>query len=292
MLWLKWSVIITYADDTSTSVSGASLSEVISKLEEDACSVLRYMASNGLVANATKTTFLIINSKSNVVNTIKIGQTEIKQEKSAKLLGMNFTDDLQWKEHIEITIKALNRRLFLISRLRNKLNNASLRRIADSIFNSKIRYGLQLCGKVRTTELDPKQGSLMAMQKVQNKLFRVLNNSSLKDRIRTKSIANELNMLSVNQINAQVKLTEIWKTINVENYPHGGIHESINLSSMSSRSSSRGDLQVKGKTELRQSSFVNDAANNWNTAPNIIKQSKSLFSAKKEIKKFVQTLPI
>ena len=65
-----------------------------------------------------------------------------------------------------------------------------------------------------------------------------------------------------------------------------------NLSSMSSRSSSRGDLQVKGKTELRQSSFVNDAANNWNTAPNIIKQSKSLFSAKREIKKFVQTLPI
>ena len=43
MLWLKWSIIITYADDTSTSVSGKVLSEIIQKLEEDAVMVLRYI---------------------------------------------------------------------------------------------------------------------------------------------------------------------------------------------------------------------------------------------------------
>ena len=46
MLWLKWSVIITYADDTSTSVSGKLLTEIIAKLEEDALMVLKFMASD------------------------------------------------------------------------------------------------------------------------------------------------------------------------------------------------------------------------------------------------------
>ena len=53
---------------------------------------------------------------------------------------------------------------------------------------------------------------------------------------------------------------------------------------MISRASSRGDLVVKGKTELRQSAFVNDAAKTWNNAPNAIKHNKSLSGAKREIK--------
>ena len=220
MLWMKWSYIITYAYHTSTSVSGSSLAEVIKRLEEDAGSVLKFMASNGLVANATKTTFLIINSKSKNLNSIRIGDADITQEKTAKLLGVTLSDDLQWNKHIENTINALRRRLFLITRLRNKLNAVSLKRISDSIFNSKIRYGLQLCGKVRIHDSDSKQGFLMNIQKIQNKMFRILNNCSLKDKISTKSIASELKMLSVNQINAQVKLTESWKALNVEKYPN------------------------------------------------------------------------
>ena len=82
------------------------------------------------------------------------------------------------------------------------------------------------------------------------------------------------------------------KSINVENYPQAGIHNVNTNIYMSSRASTRGDLIVKGKTELRQSSFVNDAAKNWNTAPINITQSKSLSNAKREIKKFAQTLPL
>ena len=57
------------------------------------------------------------------------------------------------------------------------------------------------------------------LEKSQNKLFRLLNNTRIKDKIKTKSIAQNLKMLSVNQINAQVKLTEMWKAQNIEDYP-------------------------------------------------------------------------
>ena len=49
-LWLKHSNAFTYADDTSSSVTGKSIDEVKRKLEEDADAVLNYMASNGLMA--------------------------------------------------------------------------------------------------------------------------------------------------------------------------------------------------------------------------------------------------
>ena len=44
----------------------------------------------------------------------------------------------------------------------------------------------------------------------------------LKDKIKTKSISQLLKMLSINQINAQVKLTEMWKAMNIEDYPIKG----------------------------------------------------------------------
>ena len=69
---------------------------------------------------------------------IQIGQSVVKQEYGAKLLGMQFTDDLQWKTHINKTITSLNSRLFLIMRLKNKIGLTSLKRIAGSLMPPKI----------------------------------------------------------------------------------------------------------------------------------------------------------
>ena len=62
-LWLKWSTAKTYADNTTTGTSDKTLMEMKIKLEEDAANVLKYMASNGLVANANKTSLIILNLK-------------------------------------------------------------------------------------------------------------------------------------------------------------------------------------------------------------------------------------
>ena len=194
---------------------------------------------------------------------------------------MNFTDDQEWKFHINKTILALNRRLFFINRLKNKINSTSLKRVSDSIFNSKVRYGMQLCSKVRTLNEDPNHGHTEDIQKIQNKLFRLLNNTRLKDKIRTKSIMMDLNMLSVNQINAQVKLLEMWKSTNDGTYPIQCTKQASTLGSRSTRAITRGDLVLTGHSVKTQSTFTYDAAKLWNKAPNNIKNCKTLFSAKK-----------
>ena len=45
----------------SPSTSAKNIYEMIKRLEEDSANVLAYMASNGLVANATKTSLVILN---------------------------------------------------------------------------------------------------------------------------------------------------------------------------------------------------------------------------------------
>ena len=72
---------------------------------------------------------------------------------------------------------------------------------------TKIRYGLQLLGKVRQSENEPSNGDLHALQLIQNKLARALNNMKLSDHCSTKSLLTNLDMQSVNQLNAQIKIT-------------------------------------------------------------------------------------
>ena len=61
------------------------------------------MASNGLVANPSKTHLMFIKLKQSEdeLEEILVGNISVKQVKHAKLLGMTIDDDLEWKTHVE-----------------------------------------------------------------------------------------------------------------------------------------------------------------------------------------------
>ena len=60
---------------------------------------------------------------------------------------------------------------------------------------------------------------MLAAQVAQNKMTRMLNASSNKDHISTKSLLEKFNLPSVNQLAAEIKLTEAWKIMKVPDYP-------------------------------------------------------------------------
>ena len=118
----------------------------------------------------------------------------------ATLLGIKFNEQQNWKNHIfgkGGIILSLNQRLFTIRRLKNHVNNEALIRIRDSLFNSKIRYGVQLLGKVRMSDQETISGEFKAIQKTQNKLIRLLNGVKLSDKKSTKSLFGNIGMLSI-----------------------------------------------------------------------------------------------
>ena len=86
-------------------------------------------------------------------------------------------------------------------------------------------------------------------------------------------------MLSANQINAQIKLVEMWKSTNDPGYPIQCDKLEASEGARMTRAITRGDLKVKGASLKCQSTFINDASRAWNKAPEIIKNCKTLFSA-------------
>ena len=254
------------------------------------------MASNGLVANAKKTAFLVLNGGPVPKDiSVRIGGVNVPRESSACLLGIRFQDNLQWGSQIYGKgglISALNSRLYIIRRLQSHLNKKAVLRVVDGLFTSKLRYGLQLYGKVRTKDSDPMCEDFKNLQIIQNNLLRSLNGSKIKDMVSISYLLTKFGMLSVNQLNAQVKLAEIWKVLNVEDYPLKIEQQARSENRVSTRADSINRPFEIGKSNLAQKSCISDAIRLWNSAPENVTGSKSITHAKSEIKKFIGLLPI
>ncbi len=79
-------------------------------------------------------------------------------------------------------------------------------------------------------------------QRSQNKMLIILDGASVSDRKSTKTLLDNQNMLSVNQIAAQIKLTEMWKASNDPQYPIKMKTRERQENAIETRSVTRGDL--------------------------------------------------
>ena len=300
--WCKHSKIFSYADDTTSTCQGKDLKEILNHLEEDAANILSYMASNGLVANQAKTVFMVLNMKKQcdkqlAAEGISVGGTTVKPDSHTKLLGMTIESNQGWNEHFKGPnglINALNRRTFSIRRIKQQIPHKNTMRVVQSIWMSKLRYGLQLCNKVRTTSTDPINYNMHSAQVAQNKMLRMLNGSSKTDHVSTKHLLEKFNLPSVNQLAAEIKIIEAWKIMNVQGYP-------ITLD-LNNPSRNTGDRMVRETTtrhwkdyaKLKNSreSFNIDTAKLWNQVNSDIKSAENINIAKSRIKKYCRTLEI
>ena len=55
--------------------------------------------------------------------------------------------------------------------------------------------------------------------KIYSRLLRTLNGTKISDKISVQSMLNTFNLLSVNQLAAEIKLIETWKSVNVKESP-------------------------------------------------------------------------
>ena len=165
-------------------------------------------------------------------------------------------------------------------------------KLVDGLFMSKVRYGLQLYGKTRSSEESPTCEGFKALQKVQNDVMRFLAGCQIKDRVPIRTLLEKFNMVSVNQLNAQIKLLEMWKSLNVPDYPLEIRQQMTSDGVATTRAAARGRLCEKGRSSLTQNTCISDAITLWNLAPSAVTDSKTLYQVRKEIKKHVKSLPI
>ena len=292
--WLQHCRPTAYADDTTISLSGLDAREVQEAVEEDALNALCFMASNGLVANPSKTSFLNINPNGRREEKLSISIRDIlvPESEQEKLLGMVISRDLKWASHIYGKgglLSQLNQALYMVRRLACHLHKARLKQVGESLWMSRVRYCLPLFyGQVRLLETDPESKMAKDLQVAQNKLLRVITGTNLSQRLPTAKLLEMTGMLSINQLAAEMRLLETWKALNIEGSPLAGLFCRVSAAAMETRASAREDLVEYGPSK----SFRNLSSRLWNRAGQSVREAKTLYRARKVVRDFVKTIPI
>ena len=102
----------------------------------------------------------------------------------------------------------------------------------------------------------------------------------------------KFNTHSVNQLNAQIKLNELWNANNDEDHPFKLQKVVIAPEAQASRSQSSDLIPMLDRSNISRGTFINDGIKAWNLAPANVKLSSSYAEAKNNIRKYEKTLPI
>ena len=166
--------------------------------------------------------------------------------------------------------------------------------IVHSLWISKLRYGLQLCSKVRMCEEDTKPAYMKELQLTQNRLLRALNKTQVKDKVSIKEMLDKFNLLSVNQLAAQIKLLEVWKAVNILGYAivRDPYSKDRPNNTHDLRTQSNRVFNDSSKLKIAEQSFSIDAAKLWNRAPETITKASTLHISKRSILNLVRTFPV
>ena len=245
------------------------------------------------------TVFMVLNltkaeCENELAKEIIVGNEKVPRSTETKLLGIIIDDKQKWKEHLSDLTNQLNKRTYAIRRISNQLPKNEVLKVVQCLWMSKLRYGLQLCNQVRINKDDPSNIQMEAVQVSQNKMLRMLDRVSLKEHVTSSSLLSKYNLPSVNQLAAQIKIMECWKIMNIDQYPLKLEPYNPNkaLTDRVIRTSSTKQWKDDAKSVAAKISFSRDSAKLWNPAPDAIKLATSIFTAKKEIKKYCKTFII
>jgi len=109
---LSFGIPRMYADDTHITYAGSDLHPIKSSLSHDLEKLSKWLVSNRLIFNATKTEFILIGFRqrlSTLSDTLElsINNVPIEQVSSAKSPGINVNENLTWHSHINCVKRSL-----------------------------------------------------------------------------------------------------------------------------------------------------------------------------------------
>ena len=293
-LWCPGAELCGYADDTTCTVYDTDTNKLQDKCEQKVNELLTYMAINRLAANDDKTKILVMkHGRTENELTFKIGDAEVKESSNEKLLGVYVSNNLSWTDHIEKLEDDLSFRLYTLRKLEQILPKSLLKKVADGIFVSLIRYGLGIFCPIRTSTTDPNPTCINGIKVLFNDVLRLLCNTKRKQHTSIESMLEQVGWLSINQLACEVRLIEAWKALNQDDYCLKTIFEKVPERGIGTRSSNQIRLKTSLKSRLRENSFQYPSVQLWNASPPEITEASSEPKARAAIRKHVkESIPI
>ena len=123
--------IPSYPDDNTPYIIADEIDGVIKSLEEASEILFKWFNDNLMKINADKCHLLV--STNNTVK-IKIGNFDITNSKSEKLLGVKFDHKLSFDDHISELCKKASRKINALSRVASYMNISKRRILMNALF--------------------------------------------------------------------------------------------------------------------------------------------------------------
>ena len=260
---LQYSSARMFADDTTLTASGKSISELQVTINHDLANVKQWLSANKLSLNLIKTEYLLIGSRHNINNisavpNVSVGDVPIKRVRETKALGVCIDEFLSWDKHIDKIAKKVSSGIGAIRKLKSCVDRNTLICAYNALILPHFDYCCEVWDTIGVTLSD-------RLQKLQNRAARVitgrknehgqselalneLNFKPLKER-RTQFIANL--MYKITHGLAPKKLIDIFqKTLSSQNYNLRGSATKLYL--------------PKPKTEYLKKGFSYRGAKLWN----------------------------
>ena len=165
-----------YADDTHIAYAGSDLHLIQSSLSHDLEKLSKWLVSNRLTFNATKSEFMLIGSRrrSSTLSDdtqLSIDNVPIEQVPTVKSLGIYIDENLTWYPHIDKLCKKIASTTGAIKRVKPFVPQSNLLNIYNSLVQSHFDYCSLVggnCGKTLSNKL----------QKLQNRASRLITSSN------------------------------------------------------------------------------------------------------------------
>ena len=171
---LSFSVPRMYADDTHITFAGSDLNLIQSSLYHDLENLNKWLVSNRLTLNTSKTEFTLIGSRqrlNTLSDTLKLSIDNVPIEQvSVKSLEVYIDENLTWHFHIDKLCKKIASAIGAIKRVKPFVPQSTLLCIYNSLVQPQFDYcGLVWgnCGRTLSNKL----------QKLQNRAARVITSS-------------------------------------------------------------------------------------------------------------------
>ena len=272
---------------------------MIAKATREAKNIINFFSANDLVNNADKAC-VVYNSKGKgeLVTINNIGGenlTSLDEKETEKLLGLHVSREFNWKNHVDKMVVKLNQKVALIRRMRDRLPRRKLIMMAESIFNSKVRYGiaLYLTPVYEKEQVKAKQLSTEArkLQVIQNGMLRMIFGYRQRDMVNMEKLRKSIGMFSINQMNIYHVLLEAFNIIN-----HGSAEKiqekwlTPNDSHYSNRR--KQNVRIPKVNHTSCQGFSWNGAKLWNQLPESLKDVKNGEAFKVQMKKYIwETIP-
>ena len=119
---VKHCKIILYADDTLLYYSSNSVKDIELCVNEDLHSICKWLDENLLTLNCAKSKFLLFGGNRRLKTftniSIYVNDQQLAQEQTFKYLGITFSENLTWSDHISNVSIKINQHIGLLRRVK------------------------------------------------------------------------------------------------------------------------------------------------------------------------------